>query len=94
MAVPDNKHVDDLPPSHDLGRSIVESLCTGIVAYDQSLKIIHANTQAAVLIELGEHFDTSLAKGTDSNIWGDWNSLIKASIASDKESEFDLVKYS
>ncbi len=93
MAVPDNKHVDDRQPSHDLGRSIVESLCPGIVAYDRSLKIILANAQADALIELGEHFDTSLAKGTDSNIWGNWNSLLKDSIASDKESEFDLVRY-
>ncbi len=94
MVVPDNKNVDDLQPSRDLGLSIVESICPGIVAYDQSLKIIHANTQAAALIDLGEYFDTSLAKGTDGNIWGDWRSLLKASIASDKESEFDLVRYS
>lgn len=94
MAADDNKYVDDLQPSSDLGQSIVESLCPGIVAYDCGLKIIHANSQAAALIELGEHFDKSLADGTDSNIWGDWSRLLKDSIASDKESEFDLVKYS
>ncbi|MHC4596301.1 MAG: PAS domain-containing protein, partial [Planctomycetota bacterium] len=55
-----------------LGKSIVQSLPIGVVAFDQDLKIIEANRQAAELIELGDYIDKSLAKGTDDKVWLGW----------------------
>jgi two-component system, NtrC family, sensor kinase len=82
------------PGFEELGESIIESLCPGVVAFDRELKIIQANKEARKLIDVEEYFDQSLAKGTDEKIWGDWGRLLKEMISTKKKSEFDLVKYS
>ena len=78
----------------NLGQSIIASLATGVVAFDDKLKIIQANSHAAELIDLEEYIDRSLAKGTDKNIWGDWTKLLNSVIATGRKAEFEAVKYS
>lgn len=77
----------------DLGQSIIDSLATGIIAFDEKLRIIQANTHAAELIDLEEYIDISLAKGTDKKIWGDWTKLLRSVIETGKTAEFEAVKY-
>jgi len=57
------------------------------------LKIIEANPQATKLIELGDHIDKSLAKGTDDKIWLGWTEQLKSAIATEKTRRFDDVGY-
>ncbi len=64
-----------------LGRSIIESLSIGVVAFDLELKIIETNNTAAEIIEIGDYIDRSLAKGTDEKVWNNWTSLLKSAMA-------------
>jgi C4-dicarboxylate-specific signal transduction histidine kinase len=73
--------------------SIIESLSAGIVAFDTDLKVIKANDRARQLIDLQGQIDESLAKGTDSRIWGDWAGLLRCVIKDGNTSEFEAVKY-
>jgi len=78
-----------------LGKSIIQSLSIGVVAFDQDLKVIEANSQAAKLIELSDYIDKSLAKGT--NIAGtrglDWTQQLKSVLSKGKTRSFDIVGY-
>ncbi|HIJ54286.1 MAG TPA: PAS domain-containing protein [Planctomycetes bacterium] len=78
-----------------LGKSIVQSLPLGVIVFDSDLKIIEANSQAAELIELCEHIDKSLAKGT--NLPGtpvfNWTTQLKSVVSRGKTLEFDSVNY-
>jgi len=78
-----------------LGKSIIQSLPLGIVAFDPHLKIIEANTQAAKLIELGEYIDKSLAKGTDNLAapGPDWTGRLKSTVSIGKTRTFESVNY-
>ncbi len=77
----------------NLGRSIIESLCPGVVAFDDRLKVLYANTRAEKLIDLGEYIDRSLAKGSDANVWGNWTELLNTVISTGSKAEFDAVRY-
>jgi len=78
-----------------LGKSIIQSLSIGVVAFDPDLKVIEANLQAAKLIELSDYIDKSLAKGT--NIAGtrglDWTQQLKSVLSKGKTRCFDSVGY-
>ncbi len=78
-----------------LGKSIIQSLSIGVVAFDRDLKVIEANSQAAKLIELSDYIDQSLAKGT--NIAGtrglDWTQQLKSVLSKGKTHSFDSVDY-
>jgi PAS domain S-box-containing protein len=76
-----------------LGKSIVQSLPIGVVAFDQDLKIIEANRQAAELIELGDYIDKSLAKGTDDKVWLGWRQQLESAVSTGKPCRFDDVSY-
>jgi len=76
-----------------LGKSIIQSLPMGIVAFDSDLRIIEANPQASNLIELGDDIDKSLAKGTDDKIWMGWTQQLKAVISGGKTGYFEEVSY-
>ena len=78
-----------------LGRSIIQSLPIGIVAFEPDLKIIEANPQAAKLIELCDYIDKSLAKGTDSRGTSglDWTGQLKSALSTGKTRRFDSVSY-
>ncbi len=76
-----------------LGRSIIQSLPIGIIAFDPDLKVIQANFQAAELIELSDYIDKSLAKGTDDKIWLGWTQQLKSIISKGKTCRFDNVVY-
>ncbi len=85
--------VNDQSGSGLLGRSILQSLPIGIIAFDPDLKIIEANPQATKLIELGDDIDRSLAKGTDDKIWLGWTEQLKSAIATGKTCRFNDVGY-
>ncbi len=85
--------VNDQSGSRLLGRSIVQSLPIGIIAFDPDLKIIEANAEATKLIELGDDIDRSLAKGTDNKIWLGWTEQLKSAISKGKTCRFDDVGY-
>jgi C4-dicarboxylate-specific signal transduction histidine kinase len=76
-----------------LGKSIVQSLPIGVVAFAPDLKIIEANSQAANLIELGDYIDKSLAKGTDEKVWPGWTKQLKSVLSTGKTCGFDSVNY-
>jgi len=76
-----------------LGKSIVQSLPIGVIAFDQDLKIIEANRQAAELIELGDYIDKSLARGTDDKVWLSWSKQLKSAVSTGKTCRFDDVGY-
>jgi len=76
-----------------LGKSIIQSLPIGVVAFDTDLKIIEANSQAAKLIELSDYIDKSLAKGTDDKVWPGWTEQLKSVVSEGKTCEFDNVNY-
>ncbi|MHC4462474.1 MAG: two-component system sensor histidine kinase NtrB [Planctomycetota bacterium] len=76
-----------------LGKSIVQSLPIGVVAFDRDLKIIEANSQAAKLIKLGHYIDKSLAKGTDDKFWPGWTEQLKSVVSTGKTCGFDNVNY-
>ncbi len=65
----------------------------GIVAFDPSMRIIETNPHAAKLIELGDHIDQSLAKGTDDKIWQGWTQQLKSAISAGESVRFDDVEY-
>ena len=76
-----------------LGKSVVQSLPIGVVAFDPDLKIIEANSRAAKLIELSDYIDKSLAKGTDNKVWPGWTEQLKSVVSEGKTCEFDSVNY-
>jgi len=76
-----------------LGDAILRSLPIGIVAFDLGMRIIEANPEAAKLIELGDHIDQSLARGTDDEIWQGWRQDLKSAISAGKPVRFDDVEY-
>jgi len=78
-----------------LGKSIVQSLPIGVIAFDSDLKIIEANAQAEKLIELANFIDESLAKGADSpgSPGLDWTKQLKSVVSTGKTCEFDNVNY-
>ena len=53
-------------------KAIIQALPLGVVAFDANFKIFEANSQAKAIIKLCEYIDSSLAEGTETNIWGDW----------------------
>lgn len=78
-----------------LGKSIVQSLPIGVVAFDSNLRIIEANSRAAKLIKLGDYIDKSLAKGMDSSYTQrlDWTKELKSAISTGKTRRFDSIGY-
>ncbi|MEA3225413.1 MAG: ATP-binding protein [Planctomycetota bacterium] len=76
-----------------LGKSIIQALPIGVVAFDTNMRIIEANPHAAKLIELGDYIDQSLAKGTDDKIWQGWTQKLKSAISAGKPVSFNDVGY-
>ena len=75
------------------GKSILRSLPVAIVAFDQDLRIVEANPQAAKLIDLADYIDKSLAKGTDDKIWLGWTEQINSALSTGQTCTFDEVDY-
>ena len=75
------------------GKSIIRSLPLGVVAFDPDMRVIEANPRAAMLIELGDYIDQSLAKGTDDKIWQGWTQQLKSAISAGKPVSFEDVSY-
>jgi len=93
---PEQPHsIDNTSELGQLGKSIIESLPIGVVAFDQDLKVIQANSQAAKLIELSDYIDKSLAKGTNSTgtRGSDWTGQLKSVLSKGKTRRFDSVGY-
>ena len=90
---PSGHVTDDRSGSALLGQSIVQSLPIGVVAFDADLRIIEANSQAATLVDLGDHIDKSLARGTDEKIWLGWTQQLKSVISTGETCLFDDVAY-
>lgn len=76
-----------------LSSSIISSLSAGVVAFDRDLKVLHANEQAWKMIDHSDSIDKSLAIGTDSNTWGQWSRILKSTVESGKNGEFQEVRY-
>lgn len=78
-----------------LGKTILDSLPIGIVAFDADLKIVQSNPPAAQIIKLADYIDKSLAIGTDSSDMPrfDWTEQIKSSISTGRTLRFDGINY-
>jgi two-component system NtrC family sensor kinase len=85
--------LNDQSGSGLLGKTIVQSLPIGIIAFDPDLKIIESNPEATKLIELDDYIDRSLAKGTDEKIWLGWTEQLKSAISTGKTCRFNDVGY-
>jgi signal transduction histidine kinase len=57
------------------------------------MKIFEANPQAGRLIELRDHIDESLDRGTDHEIWQGWRGHLKAAMSAGKPVRFEDVEY-
>jgi len=93
---PEQPHsIDNTSALSQLGKSIIESLPMGVVAFDRDLRVIQANSQAVKLIELSDYIDKSLAKGTNSaGTRGlDWTGQLKSVLSKGKTHRFDSVGY-
>ena len=92
-----NQKVFDKPNlgAENLGKSIIQSLPMGIVAFDSELKIIETNPHASELIELDDYIDKSLARGTDSpgRTGIDWAEQLQSSISAGRTIRFDGINY-
>jgi PAS domain S-box-containing protein len=88
---------DDINHHHSasdhLISAVIQSLPTGIVAFDKNLKIIKTNSNAEKLLELDDHIDKSLANGTDENIWQGWTEQLTSAISKGESALFDEVQY-
>jgi signal transduction histidine kinase len=71
--------------------AILQALPIGVVAFDKSLKILVANPEAGKLIQLGDHIDASLTRGTDEKIWQGWTEPLRSAISSGENAVFDEV---
>ena len=78
-----------------LGKSIIQSLPIGIVAFDADLRIIESNSQAGKLIKLGDYIDESLAKGAENSNRPrpDWTEQLKSAVSTGTICSFDEVGY-
>ena len=78
-----------------LGKSIIQSLPLGVVAFNPDLKIIEANPQAAKLIKLSGYIDKSLAKGANGvGPQGlDWIKQLKSAVSKGQIRRFDKIAY-
>jgi signal transduction histidine kinase len=78
-----------------LGKSIVQSLPIGVIAFDSDLKIIEANSQAAKLFRLGNYIDESLANGVNSpgEPDFDWTEKLKSVVLAGTTCEFDSINF-
>src|SRR4030043_1151272 len=76
-----------------LGESILQSLPIGIVAFDSDFRILRANAQATILIELGDYIDKSLAKGTDDKIWQGRGAQLNSAHSEGKPCKIGGVKH-
>jgi len=74
-------------------RSIVQSLPTGVIAFNTDLRIIEVNPQAKKLIEVSDTIDKSLAKGTDDKIWLGWTEQLQSAMSKETISRYDDVVY-
>ncbi|MHC5061557.1 MAG: sensor histidine kinase [Planctomycetota bacterium] len=80
--------------SGNLAGAIIDSLDAGVIACDRNLKIVHANSSASAMIDLGEYIDRSLATGTDAKVWNNWTDLLKSTITTGQKGLFRAVRYS
>ncbi len=78
-----------------LGKSILQSLPVGVIAFDRNLKIIEANAQANNLLILDEYIDKSLSAGTTNSAiaYHGWAEQLKSVINEGKSYNFDSVSY-
>jgi len=78
-----------------LGKSIVQSLPIGVIAFDSDLKIIEANSQAAKLFRLGDFIDESLANGINSpgEPGFDWTEKLKSVVLEGITCELDSINF-
>ena len=77
----------------DLGESIIQSLPIAVVAFDEKLRILETNPQAAELLEPAEFIDQALANATDKQLWSNWTQQLNSAILSGKACSFDNVSY-
>ena len=85
------KQTDSTPGTAE--KAIIHALPLGIIAFDSTLKIFEANSQAKALIKPGKYIDASLAEGTEADIWGDWKDRLSEVIKSGKTLTLNKVRY-
>jgi signal transduction histidine kinase len=78
-----------------IGKSIIQSLPTGVVVFDADLKIIENNPQAAKLLDLDDYIDSTLAKGTSksSSSRQEWTGRLKSVVSTGQTNKFESVNY-
>ncbi|MEN6386508.1 MAG: ATP-binding protein [Phycisphaerales bacterium] len=74
--------------------SILELLPIGVVVFNSELQLQSANQYALETIAIQLNVDAALASGTNENIWGDWQSILKQVLTTGKTRRFDNVSYS
>lgn len=79
-------------------REIVDSLPMGLITFDTDLNVIHANKKAIECLGkdnvYGRGLDEILSEGTDSEIWDNWEKILKDSITTGKSQRIEKVNFS
>ncbi|HOK94797.1 MAG TPA: ATP-binding protein [Anaerohalosphaeraceae bacterium] len=76
-----------------LCKMIAEPLHLGLISFDPLLNIIDYTPSVAKFVYLEPTVDLALLRGTDTNIWKDWKSLLLSSLHTGQKADFGTVKY-
>ncbi|MCI0498637.1 MAG: ATP-binding protein [Planctomycetales bacterium] len=76
-----------------LCKSIAEPLKLGLISFNQNLAVLDHTPFVQKLVYLKPSIDQMLMRGTDSNVWKDWKSLIHSALKSGQKTDFGTVKY-
>src|SRR4030042_2295997 len=76
-----------------LARRVLQSLPVAAIVVDRNLRVINTNSCASELIDVQKTADTTLARGTNEKIWGDWHKTLLEVIENAKTCRFDNVGF-
>ena len=79
--------------NNDSALSVLQALPVGVIVYNKDLNIISTNNYAHNSIEIQTAADTTLATGTNEQIWGEWRATLLEVINTGKSFRFDNVNY-
>jgi signal transduction histidine kinase len=81
----DVKTTGDLPA--------LRALPIGVIVFDRELKVQSANPYSQNFVSIQTTADSTLAIGTNENIWGSWQAILKTVLNTGKTRRFDNVSY-
>lgn len=87
MKTQDKLHFDPL------SSSLCQSLEAGIISFDNNLKIVDHTPSVKELVDLQPTIHQTLSRGTDPNIWGNWEQALFSVLKTGNKATFGVVQY-